>query len=293
MITSRAEQELLATWWHAQYIAAARDSFPDICGDLELAVGFKLTSPSGKSYNNYYWPLVDGLYDEPRLHEATAWNPKNSESCPRAVGDGLCVATTINAAQSGGARFSTSAGHVLVYPATLAMSDTDGKWRVPWCVDVDCFTAQELIVAGCLGSADLGSADLRYANLRSANLGSADLGSANLGYANLGYANLGSADLGSANLGYADLGYADLRSANLGYANLGYADLRSANLRSANLGSADLRYADLGSADLRSANLGSADLRYANLRSANANQLTLWPTGFDHAAAGVIVEVVA
>ena len=218
MITSRAEQELLATWWHPQYIAAARDSFPDVCGDLELAVGFKLTSPSGKSYNNYYWPLVDGDHDEPRLHKATAWNPKNSESCPRAVGDGLCVATTINAAQSGGARFSTSTGHVLVYPKALAKSDTAGKLRVPWCVDVDCFTAQELILAGCLGSADLGSADLRYADLRSA-----DLRSANLRCADLRCANLGSADLRSANLGSANL-----RSANLRYANLRYADLRYA-----------------------------------------------------------------
>ena len=231
----RAEQELMATWWHFHYLKAARDSYPDICADHELAVGFKLTSPTGKSFGGYYWPLVDGDHDEPRLHVADAWDERNTGSCPSAPGDGLCVATTIKAAQSGGARFGSSAGHVLVYPRALAVSDTDGKWRAPWVIDVDCFTAEELVRARCLGFADLGSADL-----------------------------------GSANLG-------------------------SANLRFANLGSANLRYADLSGADLSGADLRYADLRYANLRSADlssarANRLTLWPTGFDPVAVGVIVD---
>jgi len=226
-------------------LKAARDSYPDSCADHALSVGFKLTSPTGKSHGGYYWPLVDGDHDEPRLHVAEAWYPKNRGSCPKWPGDGLCVATTINGAQSGGARFGASAGHVLVYPRALAVSDTDGKWRAPWVIDVDCFTAEELVRARCLGFADLGSADL-------------------------GSANLGSANLGSANLG-------------------------SANLRFANLGSANLRYADLSGADLSGADLRYADLRYANLRSADlssarANRLTLWPTGFDPVAVGVIVD---
>jgi hypothetical protein len=83
---------------------------------------------------------------------------------------------------------------------------------------------------------------------------------------------------------------ADLRDANLGGAYLGGADLRDADLRDA-----DLRDANLGGANLRGANLGGADLRGADLRGAylgdaRATQLTLWPTGFDPAAAGVVVR---
>ena len=73
---------------------------------------------------------------------------------------------------------------------------------------------------------------------------------------------------------------ADLRSADLSFA-----DLRSANLRSA-----DLRFADLRFADLSSANLSSANLSSANLSSARFNRLTVWPDGFDAAAAGAVEE---
>ena len=49
---------------------------------------------------------------------------------------------------------------------------------------------------------------------------------------------------------------------------------------------ADLRSADLRFADLSSANLRSADLSSDNLRSARFDRLTVWPDGFDAAAAG-------
>ena len=66
---------------------------------------------------------------------------------------------------------------------------------------------------------------------------------------------------------------------------LGCANLGGANLRGANLGSADLRGANLGGA-----NLGSANLRGANLRVARSNRFTVWPTGFNPAARGVVVS---
>jgi len=98
------------------------------------------------------------------------------------------------------------------------------------------------------------------------------------------------ADLSIANLRSAKLSFADLSSADLSIANLRSADLRFADLRSANLRSANLRSADLRSADLRSANLRSADLSFADLRSARFDRLTVWPDGFDAAAAGAVEE---
>ena len=70
-------------------------------------------------------------------------------------------------------------------------------------------------------------------------------------------------------------------------ANLRRANLRSADLRRANLRGADLRGANLWGANLRGANLWGANLRGANLRGANASSVTVWPAGFDAAAAGV------
>ena len=98
------------------------------------------------------------------------------------------------------------------------------------------------------------------------------------------------ADLRFADLSFADLRSANLRSADLRFADLSSADLSSANLRSANLRSADLRSANLRSANLRSADLRSADLRFADLSSARFDRLTVWPDGFDAAAAGAVEE---
>lgn len=47
----------------------------------------------------------------------------------------------------------------------------------------------------------------------------------------------------------------------------------------------DLRGADLRGANLRGADLGGADLRSANLRGAYYTAWTVWPLGFDAAAA--------
>ena len=81
---------------------------------------------------------------------------------------------------------------------------------------------------------------------------------------------------------------ADLRGADLSGANLSDANLRGANLSDANLRGADLQGANLRGADLRGADLRDADLWDANLRGATASCYTVWPDGFDHAAAGVV-----
>ena len=60
---------------------------------------------------------------------------------------------------------------------------------------------------------------------------------------------------------------------------------RARPLRRANLRDANLRGADLGDANLR-----GADLRGANLRGAVADEFTVWPGRFDHAARGVTVR---
>ena len=94
----------------------------------------------------------------------------------------------------------------------------------------------------------------------------------------------------AANLRIVDLRSVDLSSADLSSADLSFADLRSADLRFADLSSANLRSANLRSANLRSANLSSANLRSADLRSARFDRLTVWPDGFDAAAAGAVEE---
>ena len=71
-------------------------------------------------------------------------------------------------------------------------------------------------------------------------------------------------------------------------ANLYGANLSRADLRGANLSRADLYGANLYGANLYGANLYGADLYGADLRGANASPYTVWPTGFDAAAAGVV-----
>jgi uncharacterized protein YjbI with pentapeptide repeats len=99
--------------------------------------------------------------------------------------------------------------------------------------------------------------------------------------------------LSGADLFAADLAAADLRGADLGEAHLGSADLSGADLSRANLLGADLSWADLKGATLRGADLKRADLRGARLQGADLTDAvydayTLWPKGYDPAAAGAI-----
>jgi len=67
------------------------------------------------------------------------------------------------------------------------------------------------------------------------------------------------------------------------------ANLYEANLAGANLAGANLDRAYLTEADLRKVNLAGARANELVAR-AKANELTIWPEGFDPVAAGVIFE---
>jgi len=190
-------------------------------GDTDLCWAFRAVHPDLRSRNGFRYPWP-GKW-------ATAPGPfitENTTGCPKAEGDGLCVAKTVSGAGQGGIPFRT----VLIVgyrPADVLGSD-DQKLRVR-----ALYVADVADGIGLLRGADLRGTDLRGANLRGA-------------------------DLGGTYLRGADLRDADLRDADLRGTYLRGTDLRGANLRGAVLGGAYLR-----GADLRSADLGGADLRDA------------------------------
>ncbi|MGW5351322.1 pentapeptide repeat-containing protein [Streptomyces sp. NPDC004031] len=144
----------------------------------------------------------------------------------------------------------------------LRRADGDGLWLDGLNADGACLEA----------------ASLYRANLTGTSLIAADLRHAECGTAVLRRARCTEADLRGARLVRADLREADLTGA----------DLREANLRKARAAGAVLLRADLRLADLRGSDLGGADLRMARLEGALASDLTVWPPGFDAAAAGVV-----
>jgi uncharacterized protein YjbI with pentapeptide repeats len=146
-----------------------------------------------------------------------------------------------------------------------------------------------------LQDANLQHAFLHHANLQGvilvdANLQRAFLVDANLQDAALDGANLQHAFLVDANLQGASLSVANLQDVVLGRANLEEASLVGANLQGASLDRANLQGAFLDDANLQGASLVDANLQGASLGGARANRGTKWPTGFDPARAGVIME---
>ena len=186
------------------------------------------------------------------------WTPKeNADRADVACSHGLHVARTWAGASSAG---SIRAALLVAYrPTDVAHVDAH-KVRVDQALVLARFDPVALIRAGWMAGANLGGADL------------------------------GGADLWGANLRGADLGGADLGGADLGGADLWGADLRGAVLWGVDLRGADLGGADLGGADLGGADLGGADLGGADLWGATADADTIWPSGFDPAAKGVIVR---
>ncbi len=227
-------------------------------------------------------------------------------ACPNAVGDGLCVALNVPAAQSGGQRTTNSVMLIVGFLPEDVLGSDGSKVRVRrmW-VEPDPVDPVKLTLWAIASGADLGGAYLRGAYLRGAdlggaNLGGADLGGADLGGADLGGAYLGGAYLGGAYLGGAELGGADLGGADLGGAYLGGAYLRGAYLRGAYLRGAYLggaylrgaylRGAYLRGADLGGADLGGADLGDANLGGAYGDRHTELPAGWTVNDAGLVVQ---
>ena len=112
---------------------------------------------------------------------------------------------------------------------------------------------------------------------------------------NLSLANLAPPLVSVARLSRVNLQESVLQRANLEGANLRDGDLWAADLRWSNLQGANLSGAYLNDADLRGANLRKADLRDTQhtsikLDGAEADAKTLWPTGLDPLAQGVIMD---
>ncbi len=86
----------------------------------------------------------------------------------------------------------------------------------------------------------------------------------------------------------ATLHQADLRTAVLWHVRLEGADLRATDLSGADLTGAVVKGARFELADLRGADLTGTDVTAASLTGAVADATTIWPSGFDAAAAGVL-----
>jgi hypothetical protein len=97
-------------------------------------------------------------------------------------------------------------------------------------------------------------------------------------------------EVGRLKLYSVDLRKANLRGADLRRADLRWSNLRGAYLLEAHLEAARLEYADLQGATLKGANLQKALLDGARLQGVVADKTTIWPSGFDPAAAGVFVD---
>lgn len=225
--------------------------------ETELRRGWKLTNVDGTTHNGYRWPLP--MPGETATVEATSIDHSNKGACPAREGDGLCVVREgiIRHVTSGGQRIGSGIGLDLRWDAADELGHEDNeKIRVAKVEVVGLFDPVQAVTWAAAAGHNLRNADLRYASLSNAELRYADLRNANLCYASLR-----NADLCSASLSNAELCYASLRNA-------------------------ELRYADLHSANLYNADLRNANLYNADLRSAEYTQRTVWPDGFDPAAAG-------
>jgi hypothetical protein len=139
-----------------------------------------------------------------------------------------------------------------------------------------------------LARTDLRGARLVFADLEKADLHYSDLSDVNLESADLRGANLTGIWLAGSFLRGARLHQADLRSAILWHARLEEADLRAADLSGADLTGAVLNGTRLDQSDLRGADLTGTEVSRASLAGAVADASTVWPGGFDAAAAGVV-----
>lgn len=139
-----------------------------------------------------------------------------------------------------------------------------------------------------LDRTDLRRARLVFADLADADLHYCDLSDSGLNGADLRRADLTGIFLAGAVLIDATLHQADLRTAVLWHVRLEGADLRATDLSGADLTGAVVKGARFELADLRGADLTGTDVTAASLTGAVADATTIWPSGFDAAAAGVL-----
>ena len=156
----------------------------------------------------------------PYRYQLGAWNEAdgpiidaNTNGCPGAPGDGLCVAHTAQGAQSGGQGLGHSAMLIVGYlPDDVLGQEAEGsKVRVRrlW-VEPDPVDPVQLVLWDIAANPKGERADLSGANLSGANLSGANLYGADLSGADLSGANLSEADLSRANLSEANLSEANL-----------------------------------------------------------------------------------
>jgi hypothetical protein len=125
--------------------------------------GIKSTNPDLRTKNDYRWPFPGNETEYLHLDD-------HESSCPKRVGDGICVATTWAGMASGG--FPAVTLLLVAYRVGEARSDEEGKFRVPQAFVVDLVDGARLIRKNGRG-----------ANLRGANLWGADLSYENREYA--------------------------------------------------------------------------------------------------------------
>ena len=158
----------------------------------DLRLGWRAVHPDLRSRGGFRYPFPGQWAD--------AGGPilDNDDPCPRAAGDGLCVAKTWRGAASGGIPATTVL--LVGYDQADVYGEDDHKVRVGAMLVLDVVDVAAMARRGHLRGADLGGCNLGGADLRFADLGGCDLGGCDLGGANLWNADLGGANLGGANL---------------------------------------------------------------------------------------------
>jgi hypothetical protein len=144
--------------------------------DTDLCIGWRVVHADWTSSHGFRWPFPGGLA------VADAPIATNTGPCPKAEGDGLCIARTWKGAASGDIPAHTVL--IVAYDQADVLGSDDHKVRVRQARVLDVWDAYALVRAHGQG------ADLRRANLRGADLEGADLRGANLLDADLRGANL-------------------------------------------------------------------------------------------------------
>ena len=191
-----------------------------------MPYALKSIRKDGTTKNSFQWP------DKGLVEEISNINPDNKSSCPRHIGDGICLGKTFYGMSQGG----IPANFLLTvrYQKEDVLGEDNHKLRVKRCTVLRRWTIKEWIKAHS-GFHNFFLANLWGADLQKADLQGADLRGANLREANLREANLWGSNLRGANLREANLRGADFRGANLQRAYLQGADFRGANLRGIDL----------------------------------------------------------